>query len=54
MLYEAYFDEINAELAQMAAIAREEESTSEGEPKRIYIGSGEDGGDAHFKTITVI
>lgn len=36
MLYEQFYDEINAELQQMAAI---EADTTE---KRIYIGSGED------------
>ena len=39
MLYETHYDEINAELQQMAAIAREEETKS---IPRINIGSGED------------
>ena len=40
MLYEQFYDEINAELQQIAAISREEEK--EIEVKKIFIGSGED------------
>lgn len=40
--YMEHYDEINAELQMMAAIALEEEPQFAPAPKRVYIGSGED------------
>lgn len=55
MLYENYFDEINAELKELAArqAAEEVEASTN---NRIFIGSGEDGDHAsqYFKTIHVV
>lgn len=46
-IYEDHYDEINAELQQMAAIAAAEESV----PKKLYVGSGEDVRLFHWKDI---
>ena len=54
MLYEQFYDEINAELAELAARQREEEEATNGDvftTKFIFIGSGEDANHAYAKSV---
>ena len=51
MLHEQFYDEINAELAELAARQREEEEATNGDFKPIFIGSGEDANHAYAKSV---